>query len=136
MCFWRWSLIVVNIYMLFFYYLPLENSVALHLYKLDTPLQKDAVCKFIWNWSNAPGENENVKKFTPRWNLYHRWSVKLTWALSSVELINKFYRYDGQLVGRTGRWWTSYHQRSAQNLKNSIITYKNLHSENPKMLLT
>ena len=34
----------VNVFLLFPYYLPLENGVTLHLNKLESPLSKDALC--------------------------------------------------------------------------------------------
>ena len=52
----------VNVFSLFCYYLPLENGMALHLYKLDFISPKDALCQFGLNWPRGSGEEEvNVK---------------------------------------------------------------------------
>ena len=35
----------VNVFLLFRNYLPLEKDTALHLYKLESPSPKDALCQ-------------------------------------------------------------------------------------------
>ena len=45
----------------------LENRVALHFNKLESPLPKDAKCaKFGGNWPSGSGEDENVKSIRQR----------------------------------------------------------------------
>ena len=43
--FWRKNF--VNIFLLFYNYLPLEMGVALHLKKIESPSSKDALCQ-VW----------------------------------------------------------------------------------------
>ena len=46
--FWRSRFLnFVNLYLLFRNYLPLENGMALHLNKLESPSPKDALCQ-VW----------------------------------------------------------------------------------------
>ena len=49
-CVWRRFLNIVNVFLLFRYYFPLEKGVALHLNKLESPSPKDPFCKVGWNW--------------------------------------------------------------------------------------
>ena len=41
------ALNVVNAFLLFCYYLPIVNGVALHLQQIESPLPKDALCQ-VW----------------------------------------------------------------------------------------
>ena len=53
---------IVNVFLLFDNYLPLEKGGALHLNKLEFPLPRVLCAKFNWNWSSGSGEeDENVK---------------------------------------------------------------------------
>ena len=38
------------------HYLLYENFMVLHLNKLESPLPKDALCQFGWNWPSGSGE--------------------------------------------------------------------------------
>ena len=38
---------VLNVFLLFHYYHPLEKGLVLHLYKLEFPSPKDSLCQFL-----------------------------------------------------------------------------------------
>ena len=53
---------LLNLFLLFHYYLLLEKGVALHLYKLESPSPKNALYQFWLKLVSGSGEeNENVK---------------------------------------------------------------------------
>ena len=59
MWFWRrrfWYFI--DVFLLFHNYFPLEKETALHLYKLDSPSTKNALCQFGWNWPSGSREED------------------------------------------------------------------------------
>ena len=55
----------VNVFSLFLNYLPLEKGKALHLYKLESPLPKDALCLVLVEISPVVLEKK-MKMFTDR----------------------------------------------------------------------
>ena len=86
--FWRRKFYkTLNIFLLFFNYLPLVKGVALNPRMLSA--------KFAFNWPNGSGEeDENVNSL--QWQQQCRWqttdkfqSEKFTWSFSSGELRNK-----------------------------------------------
>ena len=50
--------IIVNVFSLFLYYLPLEKGGALHLNKLEYSLLKEGSCQDCQNWQNGSGEED------------------------------------------------------------------------------
>ena len=85
--FWRRRFFnFIYVFLLFRNYLPLEKGGALHLYKLESPLPKDALCQVWlklaqWFWKRR----WKCEKFTDG-QTDDRWSEKLTWAFSPGEL--------------------------------------------------
>jgi hypothetical protein len=74
-------------FFLFCYYLPLEKSGALYFNKLESPSPKDDLCHVWlklakWFWRRS----RKCKSLTDRQTTDNRWSEKLTWAFSSGEL--------------------------------------------------
>ena len=74
---------LVNVFLLFLYYLPLEKDVVLHFNKLESPSPKDALCQIwlklaLWFLSRR----WKYEKFTDRLTTDNSWSEKLTWAFS------------------------------------------------------
>ena len=73
---------------------PLEKDLALHLYKLESPLPKNTSIKFDWNWpSGSEEEDEDVKSLRQWWHQQRQprttdkfRSEQLTWAFCSGEL--------------------------------------------------
>ena len=84
-CFgWNWPtgsgeeefLNFVNIFSLFWNYLPLDKGGSLQLNKLESFLAKDTLCQV---WLKLP--YENVKILQGRQTTDNLWSEKLTWVL-------------------------------------------------------
>ena len=58
--FWRRFSNILNIILLFCYYLPLEKGVALLWTNLNPLHPRMLYAKFGWNWPSDSGEDENV----------------------------------------------------------------------------
>ena len=59
---WFWRRKFLNFVNEFLLLSPLGNGMALHLYLLEYPSPKDALCLVWLNWPNCSGEeDENVK---------------------------------------------------------------------------
>jgi hypothetical protein len=53
-----------SVFLLFRYYLPLENGYPLNLNELDSPSPKDDLCQVWLKWPTGSGEEvENVKVY-------------------------------------------------------------------------
>ena len=106
--FWRRRYLnFVNLLLLFYNYLPLENPIALLLNKLESPSLNDVLC-FVWlklvQWflkndffkfvnlfsqfrNHLPLEKSGRQRQWPRRRTMDKfWSEKLTWAFGSDEL--------------------------------------------------
>ena len=101
--FWRRRFFnFVNVFSLFWNYLPLEKGRALHLINLN-PLHSRILCaKFGWNWLSGFWEVENrtslqtdsrKDRLTDRQTTDDKWSKKLTWAFSSGWAKNPWLMY-------------------------------------------
>ena len=60
--FWRKRFLkFLNFVLPFYYYLPLEKSVALHFKLRESLSSKMLFAKFGWTWPSGSGEDEKVK---------------------------------------------------------------------------
>ena len=58
----RESLNFVNVFLLFYFYLPLERDIAPYLKNRGSPLsQKSFVPRFGWNWPSCSGEDLKIR---------------------------------------------------------------------------
>ena len=92
--FWRRRFFnFVNVFWLFWNYLPLEKGRALHLNKLESPLPKDALCQvwlifaqLFWRRRWKCNDEQQRRRQWRRRTTDKFWSEKFTWAFSLGEL--------------------------------------------------
>ena len=90
--FWRRGFFnLINLFLLFRNYLPLEKGRAFHLNKPESPSPKDALCQVWlklaqWFWRRRWKYEKFTDRQTDGRTTDDRWSEKLTWAFISSEL--------------------------------------------------
>lgn len=90
-CFLFWQHILI-----FPYYFPLDDSVAIHLNKFQFPSSKDVWCHVWWDWTSGSwriGKIIFIKLIKDKWTVRktNGWSEMLSWAFSSGEILKSYW---------------------------------------------